>query len=53
MTDLSQLWKHLESQLLLGPHSSHGPSHWRQVEQHGLMLARDSGADERAARGRW
>ena len=44
--DLTRLWRHVESQFLLGPYSIHGPSHWRRVEGNGLMLARDgSGAD--------
>src|SRR5688500_12746140 len=45
MSDLTKLWRHIESQFLLGPGSMHGPSHWRRVEANGLMLARESGAD--------
>src|SRR5688500_13684207 len=50
MVDLSKLGEHVESQFLLGPGSLHGPAHWRRVEGNGLMLARESRADEYVVR---
>jgi len=32
------------------PHSIHGPSHWRRVEQNGLALAKLNGADAEVVR---
>lgn len=43
--DYDALWKHIEEQFLLGIDSIHGPRHWRRVEQFGLQLAADNGAD--------
>ena len=43
--DYTKLWQHLSSQFLLGKDSIHGPSHWRRVEEFGLRVAEQSGAD--------
>ena len=41
---------HAEAIFTLGPHSIHGPDHWRRVENFGLELARESGADKTVVR---
>ena len=43
--DFEKLWPIVIGQFPLGPHSDHGPEHWRRVEQNGLLLAKESGAD--------
>lgn len=50
LQDLRRLWAHIERQFLLGPHSLHGPDHWRRVERNGLAVAAHSGADVRVVR---
>ena len=39
-----------ESKFALGPHSVHGPDHWKRVEDAGLALAKETGADETVVR---
>ena len=46
----ARIRRHAESIFACGPHSIHGPDHWRRVEDAGLELARDSGADETLVR---
>src|SRR4051812_34275726 len=48
--DLSALWQFVEGQFALGPHSLHGPAHWRRVEANGLAVAAQGGADVRVIR---
>ena len=43
--DFANLWRTVSGQFLLGKNSDHGPDHWRRVEQNGLLLARETGAD--------
>jgi uncharacterized protein len=43
--DYEKLWLVLTQQFYLGTESVHGPSHWRRVEEIGLRLSADSGAD--------
>ena len=43
--DFKKLWPIVTGQFPLGPHSDHGAEHWRRVEQNGLLLAKESGAD--------
>ena len=43
--DYAQLWEFLTNQYLLGRRSVHGPTHWRRVEEFGLKVAEQSGAD--------
>jgi uncharacterized protein len=44
--DLKRLWKVVTAQFPLDIHSIHGPRHWKQVEKNGLMLAKETGANE-------
>ena len=44
------LWQHVIAQFACGPDSVHGPSHWRRVEENGLLIARHSGAIEPVVR---
>jgi uncharacterized protein len=44
--DFKKLWAIVTGQFPLGVHSIHGPRHWKQVEKNGLMLAKETGADE-------
>ena len=44
--DFKLLWEIITAQFPLGIHSIHGPRHWKQVEKNGLMLAKETGADE-------
>ena len=44
--DFKKLWEIVTAQFQLDIHSMHGPRHWRQVEKNGLMLAKETGADE-------
>lgn len=39
-----QIWKRLEAEFMCNPRSIHGTSHWRKVEENGLMLAARTGA---------
>ncbi|RYD83172.1 MAG: hypothetical protein EOP84_08315 [Verrucomicrobiaceae bacterium] len=43
--DFDELIHTVSSQFQLGPHSDHGPHHWKRVEQNGLWLATQSKAD--------
>ena len=45
--DYKNLWKIAASQFALGRGSIHGPSHWKRVEQNGLLIAEETGADAR------
>jgi uncharacterized protein len=49
MSDLDwnydDLWREVAEQFHGGPHSIHGPDHWRRVLSFGLKIADDSGAD--------
>ena len=44
------LWQLVTAQFRLGPHTDHGPSHWRTVRRNGLYLARHHAADEEIIR---
>ncbi len=44
------LWQLVTAQFRLGPHTDHGPSHWRTVRRNGLYLARLHAADEEIIR---
>jgi len=44
--DFKRLWEIVTDQFSLGIHSIHGPRHWRQVEKNGLLLTKETGADE-------
>jgi uncharacterized protein len=44
--DFKRLWEIVTEQFSLGINSIHGPRHWKQVEKNGLMLAKETGADE-------
>jgi uncharacterized protein len=48
--DFPRLWKHLTDRFVLGPHSLHGPDHWRRVENQAIELAQASGGDVLVAR---
>lgn len=48
--DFRKLWDIVTAQFPLGIHSIHGPRHWKQVEKNGLMLAKETGADETIVR---
>jgi uncharacterized protein len=43
--DYPALWQFISAQFLLGRDSYHGPAHWRRVEELGLKVAEQSGAD--------
>jgi len=43
--DFVNLWKIVSSKFQLPTHSIHGPDHWKRVEENGLHLAQDNGAD--------
>lgn len=43
--DFDQLIAMAGNQFRLGPYSDHGPHHWKRVEQNGLWLATQTGAD--------
>jgi uncharacterized protein len=45
-TNFRKLWETVIAQFPLSIHSIHGPKHWKQVEKNGLMLAKETGADE-------
>ncbi len=45
MIDFENLWRIVSGQFPLGADSDHGPGHWRRVEENGLLLAKDNGAD--------
>jgi uncharacterized protein len=44
--DFKKLWKIVTEQFPLDIHSFHGPGHWKQVEINGLLIAKETGADE-------
>ena len=44
--DFRKLWSVVIAQFPMGRHSVHGPRHWKQVEKNGLLLAKETGADE-------
>jgi uncharacterized protein len=41
---------HAESTFACGPHSVHGPDHWKRVEATGLELCQETGGDETVVR---
>ena len=43
--DLVRIGKFGQSKFCCGPHTVHGPDHWRRVLHTGLSIAGDSGAD--------
>jgi uncharacterized protein len=43
--DFDNLWERVAAQFPCGPHSIHGPDHWRRVERNGLLIAGRAGAD--------
>src|SRR4051812_29752664 len=43
--DYEAIWRFVRGQFPLGPDSIHGPRHWRNVEQNGVALAKETGAD--------
>lgn len=43
--DWKALWDRAIAGFALGPHSLHGPSHWRRVENNVIRLAGSNGAD--------
>jgi len=43
--DYEGLWSYIESNFALRLSSWHGPQHWRRVEQFGVKLANENGAD--------
>ena len=43
--DFDELIRTVSSQFRLGSYSDHGPHHWKRVEQNGLWLATQTGAD--------
>ena len=49
-TDFERLWEHVTKEFLCGIDSIHGPSHWRRVEQNGLLITKQSGAIEEVVR---
>jgi len=48
--DYKPLWQLITRQFTLGRHSIHGPSHWKRVEQIGLRIAEQTGADPEIVR---
>jgi uncharacterized protein len=44
--DYKILWAAVTAQFPLGVKSIHGPAHWKQVEENGLLLAEQTGADK-------
>ena len=44
--NFERLWGIVIAQFPLGIYSMHGPQHWKQVEKNGLMLAKETKADE-------
>lgn len=44
--DFRRLLKVITARFPLNIHSVHGPRHWKQVEKNGLILAKETGADE-------
>jgi len=48
--DFPKLLERMTAHFSLGDWSLHGPSHWRNVESHGLQLCRLNGADETVVR---
>ena len=48
--DWASIRRYAQSVFACGGHSVHGPPHWKRVEDVGLELARESGADETVVR---
>lgn len=44
--NFDELWEFVAAHYHGGPHSIHGPSHWKRVMDNGLAIARFSGANE-------
>src|ERR1035437_8911593 len=44
--DFRKLWEIVTAQFPMDIHSIYGPRHWKQVKENGLMLAKETGADE-------
>src|SRR5512141_1377120 len=44
--DFAHLRSLVIAQFPLGPNSIHGPNHWQMVERNGLLLAKETGANE-------
>jgi uncharacterized protein len=44
--DFKKLWDVVIEQFPMDIHSIHGPRHWKQVEENGLLLAKETGVDE-------
>jgi uncharacterized protein len=43
--DFERLWRIVADQFQLPIDSDHGPEHWKRVEQNGLLIAKETGAD--------
>src|SRR5947208_1850236 len=43
--DFAGLWREVVDQFPLGLDSIHGPGHWKRVEQNGIDVGRECGAD--------
>jgi len=41
--DFKRLWRVVIDQFPMGIHSIHGPRHWKQVAENGLLLAKETG----------
>lgn len=48
--DFDRLWRIVQRDFGLPAESIHGPAHWRRVERHGRLLARQTGAREDVVR---
>lgn len=48
--DWASVRRYAHSIFACGSHSIHGPAHWNRVEEKGLELARESGADQTVVR---
>lgn len=48
--DFEKLWQLVTEQFHGSEYSIHGPSHWRRVEENGLLLATRTGADVNVVR---
>jgi len=48
--DFDTLWECVSKQYHGSIYSTHGPAHWRRVEQNGLLLATRTGADATVVR---
>lgn len=47
---MQSLWRRLEEEFALDTRSFHGPAHWSRVEQYGIYLAKETGADLKVVR---